>query len=94
MLCSFIQNQTTRLELRANLVGEEVERVKVCCGHLTYDTDAETMVEEVKGLIEKMIGKYVRVRGSVWVKEGWENLFWIEDGKREARDSIFVSRNR
>jgi hypothetical protein len=91
MLLSFIQHQNTQLARQANHAGGEAARVKVCCGHLTYDTDAETMVAEVQDLMERIIGRLVRVRGSAWVR-GVRVDFWMEDAEGEARYSVLAPR--
>lgn len=88
-LLSFVSHQNKDLKRRHSLSLEEVPRVKVGCGHLTFDADAEQMVFEVRALFRKIIAGKVAVTGS-GEKRGVIYDYWLEG--EDARYSVVAPR--
>ncbi|RFU24766.1 hypothetical protein B7463_g11578, partial [Scytalidium lignicola] len=90
LLLSFIQYENAKLRRQHGFSLAEVPRVKVGCGHLTYNADAETMVLEVRALFERIIAGKVPVQGSGERREIIYD-FWIEGD--DARYSVMGPRH-
>lgn len=85
MLLSFTLFRNKELERQYK--GDAVApRVKVACGHNTFDADAEEMIREVKDLFERILAGKVSVYESVVVRCAI-NDFWLEseDAKYSVR---------
>lgn len=91
MLRSFVQHKnvelTSRLDQKRHTL---IKRVKVACGHLTYNADAEDMIAEVHKLFEHIIAGNVPVTSS-GMKRGIIHDFWLESEK--ARYSVMAPRH-
>ncbi|EPE24533.1 Metallo-hydrolase/oxidoreductase [Glarea lozoyensis ATCC 20868] len=79
LLLSFIRHRNRILKSQAELTPPPVLRVKSCCSHLTYNVDAETIVEGVKGLFERIIRGEVPSSGKE-VRRGVVMELWVEEG--------------
>ncbi|KUJ24302.1 uncharacterized protein LY89DRAFT_693021 [Mollisia scopiformis] len=86
LLLSFTTHKNDELKKR----GSE-KRVKVACGHLTYEADAEDMILQVKGLFERIIAGKVSVKRS-GVKRGVVHDFWLEDEGEGSKYSVMAPR--
>ena len=81
LLDSFIRHKNTELRRQYADICEIVPRLRVCCGHLTYNADAEEMVTQVRELFERIIRGDVPVTRSL-MKRGVLNDFWLSEGSR------------
>jgi glyoxylase-like metal-dependent hydrolase (beta-lactamase superfamily II) len=90
MLLSFVMHQNMELRRQHGFRHESPPRVKVGCGHLTYEGDAETMIVEVRGLFERIIAGKIPVSGS-GEKRGIIHDFWLEN--ENARYSVMAPRH-
>lgn len=89
LLLSFTIFRNSELERQ---YGENIvatPRVKVACGHNTFNADAEEMVREVKNLFERIIAGKVPIYESMIVR-GAFNDFYLEN--EDARYSVKVPR--
>lgn len=89
LLLSFVLHQNTQLRRRAGFAHEPIPRVKVGCGHLTYDADAENMILEVRALFKRIIAGQIPVTRS-WERRGVAYNYWLEG--KEARFSVVSPR--
>jgi glyoxylase-like metal-dependent hydrolase (beta-lactamase superfamily II) len=78
-LASFITHKNAELAREYSARCEAVPRVRVSCGHLTYNADAENVVTQVRELFERIIDRKVPVTKSL-VKRGVVHDFWLEEG--------------
>jgi len=90
MLLSFVMHQNMELRRQHGLRHESPPRVKVGCGHLTYEGDAETMIIEVRGMFERIIAGKIPVSGS-GEKRGVIHDFWLESD--DSRYSVMAPRH-
>ena len=77
LLLSFVVFKNGELRRQHGLSHDSMPRVKVGCGHLTYDADAECMIVEVRALFERIIAGKVPVTKS-GEKRGVITDFWLE----------------
>ena len=93
-LLSFVLHKNMELRRRHGfnngLNHESIPRVRVGCGHLTYDADAEQMILEVRALFERIIAGKVPVTGS-GEKRGVIHDYWLES--HDARYSVMAPRH-
>lgn len=68
---------------------DDIKRVKVGCGHITYDADAETMIAEVQALFKRIIFDEVPVTRSE-TRQGVLFDYWLEN--EDSRYSVFAPR--
>jgi len=85
LLRSFISYKNDELKRRGTAA-----RVKVGCGHLTYDADAEEMILEVGALFKRIISGEVPIRGS-GTKRGVIHDYWLEN--EDSRYSVMAPRH-
>ena len=78
VLLSFVTFRNGEMRRQHELSHGPVQRVKVCCGHLTYGADAEHMILEVRALFERIIAGKVPVTKS-GEKRGVVHDFWLEN---------------
>ena len=90
MLLSFVLHRNMELRRQYGLPHGPPPRVKVGCGHLTYEGDAENMIIEVRGLFERIIAGKVPVSGS-GKKRGVIHDFWLESEK--SKYSVMAPRH-
>jgi glyoxylase-like metal-dependent hydrolase (beta-lactamase superfamily II) len=90
LLLSFVLHQNMELRRQHGQRHEYPPRVKVGCGHLTYEGDGENMVLEVRALFERIIAGKVPVSGS-GEKRGVIHDFWLESN--ESRYSVMAPRH-
>ncbi|KAE9368602.1 hypothetical protein N431DRAFT_61092 [Stipitochalara longipes BDJ] len=90
LLLSFVMHQNMELRRQHGLRHESPPRVKVGCGHLTYEGDAEIMIIEVRGLFERIIAGKIPVSGS-GEKRGVIHDFWLES--EESKYSVMAPRH-
>ncbi|CZR55250.1 uncharacterized protein PAC_05137 [Phialocephala subalpina] len=90
LLLSFVSHQNKELKRQHRSSHNLTPRVKVACGHLTYNADAETMILEVQGLFQRIIAGKVPVNSS-GVKRGIVHDFWLES--EDARYSVMAPRH-
>jgi glyoxylase-like metal-dependent hydrolase (beta-lactamase superfamily II) len=83
LLSSFVQHKNAELRRRYTDTDlcEILPRVRVCCGHLTYNADALEMVTQVRVLFERIIRGHVPVKRSL-MRRGVLHNFWLEEGSR------------
>lgn len=89
LIISFAAHENTKLKSRSQQTAPLLEapapqRVKVGCGHVTFDGDAESMAREVKELFERILGGKVPVVRS-FVKRGLRFDVW-----RERKESSYI----
>lgn len=90
LLLSFVEHQNNELRRRHSLFSPEANpRVKVGCGHLTYNADAENMILEVQAMFARIIAGKVPVTGS-GKKRGVIHDFWLES--EDSRYSVMAPR--
>ncbi|KAF4622774.1 hypothetical protein G7Y89_g14252 [Cudoniella acicularis] len=77
VLLSFVRHQNQELRCQHGLSHNPMLRVKVGCGHLTHNADAEQTILEVQGLFERIIAGEVPVEASQ-EKRGVIYDYWIE----------------
>ncbi|KAH8679799.1 beta-lactamase-like protein [Tricladium varicosporioides] len=87
VLLSFVRHQNQELQRQYNLTQGPLKRVKVACGHSTYDRDAEQMLLEVQDLFERIIKGQVPVTSS-GLKRGTIHDYWLENDN--ARYSVLA----
>ncbi|PVH67345.1 Metallo-hydrolase/oxidoreductase [Cadophora sp. DSE1049] len=90
ILCSFVLYQNAELRRQHRSSHDPAPRVKVGCGHLTFDADAECMIREVRSLFERIIGGKVPVTSS-GEKRGVIHDFWLEN--EDSRYSVMAPRH-
>lgn len=90
MLLSFVLHQNMELRRQHGLRHESPPRVKVGCGHLTYEGDAENTILEVRELFERIIAGKVPVTRS-GKKRGVIHDFWLES--EESKYSVMAPRH-
>jgi Metallo-beta-lactamase superfamily len=90
LLLSFVMHQNIELRRQYGQRYDSPPRVKVACGHLTYEGDAESMIIEVRGLFERIIAGEVPVASS-GKKRGVIHDFWLEN--EESRYSVMAPRH-
>ncbi|TVY82877.1 hypothetical protein LSUE1_G002023 [Lachnellula suecica] len=90
ILLSFVDHQNGELRRQHGLSHGSAPRVKVGCGHLTYDGDAEQMILEVRALFGRIIAGKVPVT-STSEKRGVLTDFWLEDD--DSRYSVVAPRH-
>jgi glyoxylase-like metal-dependent hydrolase (beta-lactamase superfamily II) len=90
MLLSFVLHRNMELRRQYGLPHGPPPRIKVGCGHLTYEGDAENMIIEVRGLFERIIAGKVPVSGS-GKKRGVIHDFWLESEK--SKYSVMAPRH-
>ncbi|KAH7319291.1 beta-lactamase-like protein [Rhexocercosporidium sp. MPI-PUGE-AT-0058] len=89
-LNSFVLYQNAELRRQHGSSHDPIPRVKVGCGHLTYDADAEDMIHEVRNLFERIIAGKVSVTSS-GEKRGVIHDFWLEN--EDSRYSVMAPRH-
>jgi hypothetical protein len=90
LLLSFVLHQNQELKRQHGLSHDLLPRVKIGCGHLTFDADAETMIREVQTLFQGVISGSIPVCGSVDIRDVVYD-FWLES--KEARYSVRAPRH-
>jgi glyoxylase-like metal-dependent hydrolase (beta-lactamase superfamily II) len=90
LLLSFVLHQNMELRRQHGLRYESAPRVKVGCGHLTYEADAEIMIIEVRRLFERIIAGKVPVTGS-GEKRGVIHDYWLES--EDSKYSVMAPRH-
>ncbi|KAF8865366.1 hypothetical protein BDZ45DRAFT_444101 [Acephala macrosclerotiorum] len=90
LLLSFVLHQNQELKRRHDSSHDPIPRVKVGCGHLTYNADAESMIIEVQALFQRIIAGNVPVNSS-GVKRGIVHDFWLES--ENSRFSVMAPRH-
>jgi glyoxylase-like metal-dependent hydrolase (beta-lactamase superfamily II) len=90
LLLSFVIHQNAELRRRHGLRHEVMARVKVGCGHLTYEADAEHMILEVRDLLERIIAGKVPVTDS-GEKRGVIHDYWLES--EDSKYSVMAPRH-
>jgi hypothetical protein len=91
LLLSFVEHQNKELRHRHDVISHEaIPKVKVGCGHLTQDADAEKMILEVRAMFERIIAGKVPVSGS-GEKRGVIHDFWLEN--EDSRYSVMAPRH-
>ncbi|KAH6669447.1 beta-lactamase-like protein [Halenospora varia] len=78
VLLSFVRHQNRELRRQHGLTHDPLRRVKVACGHSTYDGDAEQMLLDVQALFEKIIRGQIPVTSS-GLKRGSLHDYWLEN---------------
>ncbi|CZS99003.1 uncharacterized protein RAG0_07519 [Rhynchosporium agropyri] len=89
-LHSFVLFQNMELRRQHGSSHGSTPRVKVDCGHLTYDADAEFMIREVRGLFGKIIAGKIPVTSSI-EKRGVIHDIWLEN--EQSRYSVMAPRH-
>lgn len=79
LLESFVQHKNAELLRQYVDLCDSVPRVRVCCGHLTLNADAQEMVTQVRSLFKRIIRGVVPVSRSL-MKRGSLHDFWLEEG--------------
>jgi len=88
LLLSFVEHQNMELRRRHETSSHKaIPRVKVGCGHLTYNADAEQMILEVRAMFQRIIAGKVPVTWS-GEKRGIINDFWLEN--EDSRYSVMA----
>ena len=77
LLLSFVLHKNSELTRQHGLSHAVMPRVRVGCGHLTYEADAEQMIIEVQGMFERIIAGKVPVTSS-GEKRGVIHDYWLE----------------
>jgi hypothetical protein len=90
LLHSFVSYRNTELKRQHDALKTTARRVKIGCGHLTYDADAEDMIIEVKALFKRIISGKVAVTDS-GTKRGIVHDYWLETKK--SRYSVMAPRH-
>jgi glyoxylase-like metal-dependent hydrolase (beta-lactamase superfamily II) len=90
ILLSFVLHKNSELRRQHGLGHEVMPRVKVGCGHMTYDADAEHMIVEVRAMFERIIAGKVPVTSS-GEKRGVINDYWIES--EDSKYSVMAPRH-
>jgi len=90
ILLSLVLHKNMELSRRYGLSHESMPRVKVGCGHLTYDADAEQMILEVRAMFERIIAGKVPVTAS-GEKRGVIHDYWLES--EDSRFSVIAPRH-
>lgn len=90
LLLSFVVFKNRELGRQHGLSHDYMPRVKVACGHLTYGTDAERMILEVRALFERIIAGKVPIVGS-GEKRGVVTDYWLES--EDSRYSVMAPRH-
>ncbi|KAK0118122.1 hypothetical protein ONS95_012427 [Cadophora gregata] len=90
MLYSFVLYRNAELRRQHGSNHAPTPRVKVGCGHLTYNADAECMIHEVQSLFERIIAGKVPVTSS-GEKRGVIHDFWLEH--EDSRYSVMAPRH-
>jgi glyoxylase-like metal-dependent hydrolase (beta-lactamase superfamily II) len=90
LLLSFVQHQNGELRRRHGYSNGALPKVKVGCGHLTYDADAEVMILEVRALFERIIARKVPVTSS-GEKRGIIHDYWLES--EDSKYSVMAPRH-
>lgn len=90
LLLSFVQYRNRELERQGSLSGKVMPRVKVGCGHRTYEADAENMITEVRGLFKRIIAGEVNVIRSGEIR-GVLHDYWLEG--EESRLGVVAPRH-
>lgn len=88
LLLSFVIFRNAELRRQYGMRPDSPPRVKVGCGHLTHDADAEIMIREVQGLFTRIVANKVPVSGSS-ISRGVVYDFWLESD--DARYSVKAS---
>ena len=89
ILDSFVLYQNAELRRQHGSSHGLAPRVKVGCGHLTYNADAECMIHEVRSIFERIIAGNVPVTSS-GEKRGVIHDFWLES--ENSRYSVMAPR--
>jgi len=90
MLLSFVLHHNRQSGRHSDQNHEPIKRVRVGCGHLTYDADAEDMIREVQALFERIIqGKVPIVRSGE--KRGVIHDYWLES--EDSKYSVMAPRH-
>ena len=89
LLLSSVLHKNTELR-RHYRHSHTAPRVKVACGHLTYDADAELMIIEVKAMFERIIAGKVPVTSS-GTKRGVIHDYWLESD--DSKYSVMAPRH-
>ncbi|KAL5314801.1 hypothetical protein ACEPPN_017448 [Leptodophora sp. 'Broadleaf-Isolate-01'] len=90
ILYSFVLFRNAELQRQHGSSHGPIPRVKVGCGHLTYDADAEDMIHEVRSLFEKIIAGKIPVTSS-GEKRGVIHDFWLES--EDSKFSVMAPRH-
>jgi len=90
LLLSFVQYQNEELRRRHHLSHESILRVKVGCGHLTYEGDAEHIILDIRALFHRIIAGKVPVTGS-GKKRGVIHDYWLES--EDSKYSVMSPRH-
>lgn len=89
-LYSFVLFQNTQLRRQYSSSHDPIPRVKVGCGHLTYDADAEYTVHEIRGLFSEIIAGKIPIKSSM-EKRGIVHDYWQES--EESKYSVMAPRH-
>ncbi|KAL2063545.1 hypothetical protein VTL71DRAFT_5350 [Oculimacula yallundae] len=89
-LYSFVLFKNAELRRQHGSSHDPFPRVKVGCGHLTFDADAEYTIHGVRGLFERIIAGKIPVTSS-FEKRGVVHNFWLES--EESRYSVIAPRH-
>ncbi|KAH7391375.1 beta-lactamase-like protein [Cadophora sp. MPI-SDFR-AT-0126] len=90
ILYSFVLYQNAQLRRQHGSDRDPIPRVKVGCGHLTYDADAECMIHDVQSLFKRIIAGKVPVTSS-GEKRGVIHDFWLEN--EDSQFSVMAPRH-
>jgi len=90
LLLSFVLHQNKQLRSRPVFVEGRIQRVKVACGHLTHDADAEDMIIAVTNLFRRIIAGQVPVTRS-GKRRGVVHDYWLES--EESKFSVMAPRH-
>jgi glyoxylase-like metal-dependent hydrolase (beta-lactamase superfamily II) len=90
LLLSFVHFRNKDLRHQHGASHDPIPSVKVGCGHLTYEADAEEMILEVRGLFERIIAGKVSVINS-GKKRGVIHDYWLEE--KGSRYSVMAPRH-
>jgi hypothetical protein len=90
LLLSFVLHKNSELRRQYGLSHEATPRVKVGCGHLTYNADAECMITEVRALFKRIIAGKVPVTNS-GESRGVIHDFWLES--EDSKYSVMAPRH-
>ena len=90
LLLSFVRYTNNQLTSRHHSKYDSISRVKVGCGHLTYDADAESMILDVQAMFERIIAGEVPVTHSE-EKRGIVHDFWLESD--DSKFSVLAPRH-
>lgn len=90
LLQSFVSFRNTELKQNHEILQAPAPRVKVGCGHLTYEGDAEVMISEVQALFRQIISGKVPVKAS-GMKRGVIHDYWLEN--EDSKYSVMAPRH-